>query len=66
MVEKATYAVFKLGAVLVSLCQELHGEMVEERENTMPWWVYDLAGNRSVEDVTRGIGCPSRQSVGGM
>ena len=60
MVEKATYAVFKIGAILVSLCAELQREMVEERECPMHRWrVFELTGIRR-------IGCSSRRRLEGI
>lgn len=57
--EKATYAVFKIGAILVSLCAELQREMVEERECPMHRWrALEWTGIRGVDGVTRRIGCP--------
>lgn len=55
--EKATYAAFKIGAILVSLCEELQGEMVEERECPMHRSrAFELTGIRGVDGVTRRIG----------
>lgn len=67
MVEKATYAAFKIGAILVSLCEELQGEMVEERECPMHRWrALEWTDFRGVDGVTRGIGCPSRRRLEGI